>query len=59
MLEVRDDGMGFEPLGSFPGHLGLHSMRERVTNLGGMLSIESIPGEGTCIRVRVPSQGTV
>jgi signal transduction histidine kinase len=56
-LEVRDDGVGFDALGSFPGHLGLHSMRERVKNLGGMLSIESVPGEGTCIRVRVPTQG--
>src|SRR5437016_3106657 len=34
-LEVRDDGVGFDPLGSFPGHLGLRSMQERVSNLGG------------------------
>jgi PAS domain S-box-containing protein len=45
VLEVYDDGIGFDPTGSFPGHLGLHSMRERVTSLGGMLSIESLPGK--------------
>jgi signal transduction histidine kinase len=40
ILEVRDDGVGFDPLGSFPGHLGLHSMQERVSSLGGMLQID-------------------
>jgi signal transduction histidine kinase len=54
MLEVCDDGVGFDPTGSFPGHLGLHSMRERVTRLGGILQIESVPGRGTCIRAQLP-----
>jgi signal transduction histidine kinase len=54
ILEVRDDGLGFDPLGSFPGHLGLRSMQERVSNLGGMLQIESAPGQGTHILTRVP-----
>ena len=54
ILEVRDDGVGFETTASFPGHLGLHSMRERVANLGGTFEIESAPGAGTRIRVRVP-----
>src|SRR5207249_5937700 len=45
-LEVRDDGVGFDVLGSFPGHLGLHSMQERVSSLSGMLQIESTPGQG-------------
>lgn len=53
ILEVGDDGVGFDPMSSFPGHLGLHSMQERVRNLGGMLSIESIPGEGTTIRAQI------
>jgi signal transduction histidine kinase len=38
---------------SFPGHLGLHSMRERITNLGGTFEIESIAGAGTRICVRI------
>jgi signal transduction histidine kinase len=31
VLEVRDDGIGFDTFATFPGHLGLHSMSERVT----------------------------
>ncbi|HEX9133734.1 MAG TPA: sensor histidine kinase [Ktedonobacteraceae bacterium] len=37
LLEVRDNGVGFDTTRSFPGHLGLHSMRERVARLGGTL----------------------
>jgi signal transduction histidine kinase len=29
-------------------------MRERATRLGGTLGVESAPGEGTSIRVRIP-----
>ena len=53
-VEVCDNGRGFDTATEFPGHLGLHSMRERVKSLGGELNIESAPGEGTCIRVQVP-----
>ncbi|MCA1716482.1 MAG: hypothetical protein LC781_06315 [Actinobacteria bacterium] len=54
-LEISDDGGGFDPEGSFSGHLGLKSMGERATRLGGTLRVESAPGEGTSIRVRIPS----
>ncbi len=54
LLEVRDDGLGFDPQGAFPGHLGLHSMRERVSRLGGTLQIESAPGQGTRLAAQVP-----
>ena len=54
LLEVRDNGGGFDPIGPFPGHLGLHSMQERATKMGGTLTIESAPGRGTYLRVRVP-----
>ncbi len=54
ILEVRDNGRGFDPTGPFPGHLGLHSMRERATKMGGTLTIESAPGQGTCLRMRIP-----
>jgi signal transduction histidine kinase len=53
-VEVCDNGKGFDTSTSFPGHLGLHSMQERVKSLGGELKIESAPGEGTCIRAQVP-----
>jgi PAS domain S-box-containing protein len=55
LLEVQDDGGGFDPSGSFPGHLGLRSMNERATKLGGTLEIESIVGTGTRVRARMPS----
>ncbi len=54
ILEVSDDGVGFDPLGSFPGHLGLHSMKERVSHLGGRLQIESVTGQGTHLLAQVP-----
>ncbi len=53
-LEVCDNGRGFNPAGPFPGHFGVRSMQERVTKMGGTLTIESTPGRGTCIGVRVP-----
>jgi PAS domain S-box-containing protein len=54
-LEVSDDGVGFDPEGTFSGHLGLKSMRERTARLGGTLRVESVSGKGTTIRVRIPS----
>ena len=57
LLEVRDNGRGFDPTGTFPGHLGLLSIRERVARIGGILTIESASGQGTYIRVQVPLVG--
>lgn len=53
-LTVRDNGKGFDPDGSFPGHLGLGNMHERTRKLGGRLKIESTPGQGTRIVVYIP-----
>ncbi|MEX2247761.1 MAG: GAF domain-containing protein [Dehalococcoidia bacterium] len=53
-LRVTDDGRGFDPDGSFPGHVGLHSMRERTARLGGEITIESTPGRGTRLTVTIP-----
>jgi signal transduction histidine kinase len=52
-LEVKDNGHGFDPAGDFPGHLGLHSMRERTARLNGSFEITSAPGEGTRVFVRI------
>lgn len=54
MLEVADDGVGFDPEQPFPGHLGIRSIRERVTHLEGTLSLLSAPGQGTRVRVTLP-----
>jgi PAS domain S-box-containing protein len=53
-VEVSDDGIGFDPNGEFPGHLGLRSMRERVAALGGSLEISSDLGAGTRVSATVP-----
>jgi len=54
-LSVQDDGRGFDPGGEFPGHLGLTSMRERAAQAGGRLLVQSAPGAGCTISVRLPS----
>jgi signal transduction histidine kinase len=55
LLSVVDDGVGFEP-GSVDGKggLGLVSMRERLHLVGGVIAIDSRPGAGARIDVRVP-----
>ncbi|WP_344315990.1 sensor histidine kinase [Streptomyces javensis] len=54
-LTVADDGVGFDCKGSFPGHLGLLSMRERAREVGGTLNVDSRPGQGSRIRARIPA----
>jgi PAS domain S-box-containing protein len=59
---VSDDGCGFDVEATLRtpaarAHLGLHGMRERAALLGGTVTIESTPGEGTTIYVRVPVFG--
>ncbi|HEX7734141.1 MAG TPA: sensor histidine kinase [Ktedonobacteraceae bacterium] len=54
VLEIRDNGRGFDPTELFLGHLGLHSMRERATKVGGTLIIKSTPGKETMIRACIP-----
>lgn len=54
-LVVADNGRGFDP--SLPrdaGHQGLGNMADRAAELGGELTIESAPGAGTRIIVRLP-----
>ena len=53
-LEVCDNGVGFDPLAAYPGHLGLRSMRERAMSVGGTLDIVSAQDCGTQIRVCIP-----
>ncbi|MFC8039346.1 sensor histidine kinase [Paenarthrobacter sp. NPDC057355] len=59
-LDVFDDGVGFEPTttaGTARGDgtgVGLLSLRERLAALDGRLDLESAPGEGTVVAIRVP-----
>lgn len=52
-LDVVDDGQGFDAVQDGYG-FGLKSMRERAEELGGSLTIESEPGQGTKIAVSIP-----
>jgi signal transduction histidine kinase len=53
---VEDDGLGFdaESATASAGRLGLLGMRERMSLVGGTLTIESTPGRGTTVIARVP-----
>lgn len=53
-LEICDDGRGFDRTAAFPGHLGLHSMQERATQIGATLTIESQEAQGTVVKVWTP-----
>jgi signal transduction histidine kinase len=60
VVDVQDDGVGFHVggVGRTGGGsgMGLSAMRERVTEVGGSLTVESSPGQGTTIVVAVPSE---
>ncbi|GGL11885.1 histidine kinase [Sphaerisporangium melleum] len=58
VLDVRDDGAGFDPETSGrpgPGGFGLIAMRQRVTRLAGEFEVETGPGQGTGISATVPA----
>jgi len=54
-FEVRDDGGGFVPAnGASNG--GMRNMRDRVESVGGRLTVDSAPGDGTRVLGAVPLQ---
>jgi signal transduction histidine kinase len=59
VMTVHDDGVGFDPDAAAhrSRRLGLTSMEERATAIGGALTIDSAPGTGTTIRLEVPLDG--
>lgn len=58
VLEVKDDGRGFDPEAAeafvLAGRIGLAGIRDRIALLGGSTSIVSRPHGGTCVDVRIP-----
>jgi signal transduction histidine kinase len=58
ILDIRDDGAGFDPLAlparSSAGGFGLDGMRARAERIAGALTVESEPGLGTALSARVP-----
>ncbi|MEU6221182.1 sensor histidine kinase [Streptomyces sp. NPDC047022] len=60
-LDVVDDGSGFAPEAvrrDTEGGFGLPAMRARARSLGGSLTVESAPGEGTAVAVTLPLPAT-
>ena len=55
LIEVSDDGRGFDPAAVGREHFGLRSMRGRVADLGGSLEVTSAHGRGTILHVEVPA----
>ncbi|WP_280269748.1 sensor histidine kinase [Nocardia wallacei] len=57
LLDIADDGTGFDPAAVAPGARrghGLPAIRARARQLGGTCTIESAPGEGTVVSVAIP-----
>ncbi len=58
LIEVQDDGVGFDVAGSEQGskdgHIGLSAIRERCRMSGGWCRIESEQGKGTTVRFWIP-----
>jgi two-component system nitrate/nitrite sensor histidine kinase NarX len=57
-VEVRDDGCGFAAAGEEPDetHVGLRIMRERAQRIGATVEVESVPGSGTCVVLKLPER---
>jgi PAS domain S-box-containing protein len=53
-LTLTDDGRGFDPEAVRRDSFGLQTMAERAASVGGSLAIQSTPGQGTEVRIRVP-----
>lgn len=56
-VKIRDDGTGFDPesVSSLPaGHYGLVGMKERITRVGGKLTLNSRPGGSTEVTFHIP-----
>ena len=54
LLEIVDNGCGFDMHTEYPGHFGLHTMRERAEQFGGSLVLQSAQGTGTQVQVKLP-----
>jgi signal transduction histidine kinase len=58
LMEIQDDGVGFDPQAVQPGGMGLITMAERCQNLGARFEIIAKPAGGTTIRVKMMKRHT-
>jgi len=54
VLEIDDDGRGFDPVAAAGVGEGLRNLEKRSEAAGGTLTIESRPGRGTSLRILLP-----
>ncbi|HET9291061.1 MAG TPA: ATP-binding protein, partial [Actinomycetes bacterium] len=54
VLEIDDDGRGFDPARASGTGQGLPNLHERAKRLGGRTQIHSTPGQGTKVQVTIP-----
>jgi signal transduction histidine kinase len=52
-LRIADDGVGFDPGVSRPGHFGLVGLHEQARLIGAQLRIDSAPARGTAVSIRL------
>jgi signal transduction histidine kinase len=57
-VSINDDGAGFQPADNISGH-GLSNMRQRLQKIGGRCFVESNPGHGTTVRMRLRIQSSM
>ena len=58
IIEVTDDGKGFDPAEKKAKSFGLIGIHERILMLGGKVDITTAPHKGTSIRVSIPTSTT-
>jgi two-component system, NarL family, sensor kinase len=56
VLEITDDGRGFDGVPEREGHLGLKALSGLAASMGASVSVESVAGKGTTMRLEVPNQ---
>ena len=58
VMEIRDEGGGFDPAEASSKGFGLQSLGDRAARLGGKVVIDSSPGHGTTVRLTIPIKRT-
>ncbi len=54
IMDIEDNGCGFDPARVTPGGMGIRNMQQRARQVGGTVEIESAPGKGSHVRVIIP-----
>lgn len=54
VIEIQDDGIGFDATRVPAGHYGLEGIRERIAFLGGALIVDTAPGQGSRFTIQIP-----